>query len=116
MSDTSLEFIINGDTPTSVILIDDPNTRGADPAYGVKRNDTGAVVVAAGTPMVAGITGVYTYTFPDPVGGLSYTYSIQYTFADGGIGYVVRVKSASVHSVTPTDIQKVFGTTNINTW
>lgn len=110
MSETSLEFTMTGDTPNTVILTD------AGATYGVKRNDTNAVVVAAGTPMVAGVPGVWTYTFTDPLAGLAYTYSIQYTFSDGAVGYISGIKSASVHSVAPTDIQKVFGTVNINTW
>lgn len=110
MSQVTLEFSIVGDTPTQVILLDDTAT------YGVKRNDTNGVVVAAGTPMVAGAPGVWTYTFTEPLIGLAYTYSMQYTFADGAVGYVTGVRDATIHAVAPSDIQKQFGTVNINTW
>jgi hypothetical protein len=41
---------------------------------GVKRNDTDALVVAAGTAMTKVSTGVYEYTFTAPAEGLTYTY------------------------------------------
>lgn len=52
----------------------------ADEAYGIRRNDTGAVVIADGTQMTAVSTGVYVYTFTDPAYGLSYTYVLEFTY------------------------------------
>jgi len=54
--------------PTSVVLSDTTGT------YGVKRDDTDAVVVAAGTAFTKTATGKYEYTFTPSVGGLTYTY------------------------------------------
>jgi len=61
--------------PTSVKLSD------ADEAYGVKRNDTGAAVVADGTAMTNLSTGVYSYTFTDPADDLTYTYSLEVVYS-----------------------------------
>ncbi len=52
---------------TSVVLSDPSGT------FGVKRNDTGEAVVAAGTAMTRVSTGIYEYTFTEPAEGLSYT-------------------------------------------
>jgi len=56
--------------------------RDKDGTYGVKRNDTGEVVVAAGTAMTKESTGVYTHTFDDPALDLTYTYVLQVTYTD----------------------------------
>lgn len=45
--------------------------------YGVKRMDTGAVVVAAGTAMIRDGVGLYHYTFTDPAPWLIYNYWIK---------------------------------------
>lgn len=48
-----------------------------DDSFGVKRRDTGAVVVASGTEMERVSTGVYAYTFDDPASGLEYIYYVR---------------------------------------
>ena len=53
--------------PTSMTLIDPTG------AYGVKRDDTNATVVAAGTAMTKLSTGLFAYTFTEPAPGLAYT-------------------------------------------
>jgi hypothetical protein len=53
--------------PTSVVL------SNAAATYGVKRDDTGATVVAAGTAMTKVAAGQYEHTFTEPVAGLEYT-------------------------------------------
>jgi len=58
-----------------------------DETYGVKRNDTGAVVVADNTAMTKLSTGVYTYTFTDPAADLTYTYTLEIVY--GGETYWV---------------------------
>jgi hypothetical protein len=69
---------------TSVTLSDQPIA----PIYGVRRTDTGAVVVAAGTAVPNVSPGVYEYTFTD-VSGVPYEYRIAVvaygrTFIGGG--------------------------------
>lgn len=64
--------------PTSVVL-SDPTA-----SFGVKRNDTDAVVVADGTGMTNSATGVYEYSFADIV-GISYTAYIEAVY--GGETY-----------------------------
>ncbi len=52
---------------TSVVLQDATGT------YGIKRNDTDAVVVASGTATSNPSTGTYTYTFTPPAENVTYT-------------------------------------------
>lgn len=59
---------------TSVKLSDITGT------FGIKRNDTDAVVVADNTTMTNSSTGVYTHTFADPANDLVYTYALEYVF------------------------------------
>jgi hypothetical protein len=49
----------------------------SDTAYGVKRNDTDAVVVADDTDMNNVGTGCYEYNFQEPAFNLTYTYSVE---------------------------------------
>jgi len=63
--------------PTTITLGDADSD-----AYGVRRTDTEAVVVAAGTAMEKVSTGVYTYVFDEPEYGLTYEY-IVYQVYDG---------------------------------
>ncbi len=60
---------------TSVVLSDITGT------FGVKRNDTNAVVVADGTAMTNTAVGVYQHTFADPAFGLIYTYAFEIVYA-----------------------------------
>ena len=59
---------------TSVILSDPTGT------YGVKRNDTDAIVVADGVAMTKSATGSYTHSFTQPEAGLTYTYWTEWTY------------------------------------
>lgn len=59
---------------TSVILSDSTGT------YGIKRNDTDAVVVADNTAMTNVSTGVYSYTFSDPADDLTYTVALEVVY------------------------------------
>ena len=87
MPTINIEHEVDGvlTTPTSIVLADRAGT------YGVKRNDTAATVVNAGTAMTAQSTGVYYHTFADPANDLTYTYWIKIvydgttTFSEGTI-------------------------------
>lgn len=59
---------------TSCVLSD------ATGAYGVKRNDTDAVVVADSTAMTKTSTGKYEYIFTEPADGLTYTWVAEYVY------------------------------------
>lgn len=79
-------------SPTSVKLQD------KDGIYGVRRTDTGAVVVASGTAMTHTGGGVYTYTFDEPDDGLTYEYSVRVAETIGGGSntyYVEQTKTAT---------------------
>ncbi len=58
---------------TTAVLSDPTGT------YGVKRNDTDAVVVAAGTAMTLSATGIYTYSFT-AIDGVAYTGYSKFTY------------------------------------
>ncbi|QOV90890.1 DnaT-like ssDNA-binding protein [Humisphaera borealis] len=73
----TIEVEISGDTPASVVLRDSTNT------YGVKRTDTNAVVVAAGTAMVNAGGGIWRKSFDEPALGLTYAYGYRITWDDG---------------------------------
>lgn len=77
---------------TSVTLTDAGGT------YGVKRLDTGATVVAAGTAMTKISTGYYEKSFTDPAAGLSYQASVAFLNA-GATYYEVKTWTA------PTDLR-----------
>ena len=75
MSNTTINFTFTvSNVPTdatSVVLRDAGNT------FGVRRRDTLAAVVPAGTAMTHVATGVYAYTFADPEPNLTYHYWVE---------------------------------------
>jgi hypothetical protein len=75
MSTITKKFRLDGvlTNMTSVVL------SSADGAYGVKRNDTGAVVVIDGVAMTNVSPGVYSHVFADPALGLTYTCAVEVT-------------------------------------
>jgi hypothetical protein len=62
-----------------------PLLSSPDGTFGVKRNDTAAIVVADGTALVRSSAGVYSYTFTEPAAGLAYTAYIEWIY--GGETY-----------------------------
>lgn len=71
----TFEWRPNGDlTDADVVVLSDPTT-----TYGVRRQDTLATAVSAGTAMTRASLGTYTYTFTEPVNGLSYDYFVKAT-------------------------------------
>ena len=77
MSTVTKTFKIDGvaTNMTSVTLSDSTGT------FGVKRNDTDAVVVADGTAMSNPSTGTYSYTFDDPAYDLTYTAAFEIVYS-----------------------------------
>lgn len=53
-----------------------------DGSYGVRRTDTGSIVVPSGTAMENPQPGLWTYAFTDPVGGITYQCAVKVTTAD----------------------------------
>jgi len=79
--------------------------------YGVKRNDTDAVIVIAGTSMTHERTGVYVYTFAEPADDLTYTAWIKWTY-DGAINYLQVDITGSIETdfvVSPSDVLEELG-------
>lgn len=99
MSQTTItkRFLVNGvlKDPTSAKLSD------ATATYGVKRNDTNAVVVVDGTAMTKLSTGVYTYAWTDPAAGLTYTVATEFVY-DGETYRVLDTVAGGTGSTTVT--------------
>jgi uncharacterized phiE125 gp8 family phage protein len=73
------QLIINRSIKVEGVLTDATSVALSDATatYGVKRTDTGAIVVAAGTAMTKIETGVYRYTIDDAIAGVTYTWFIR---------------------------------------
>ena len=79
MSTTTLEYLhyVNGAlADATTVVLSDPTD-----AYGVKRTDTAAIVVANGAAMTRVGVGRYHYTLTDPALGLTYIW-----YAEAGYG------------------------------
>src|SRR5574337_1479673 len=84
MSQITLERLVSGVlTDADAVVLEDETG-----AYGIKRNDTGAVAVAAGTAVTHVSTGNYAYdtSLLDPTAG--YTAVWKVTTTDWGDAYV----------------------------
>ena len=93
-------------SPTSMVLSD------ATGAYGVKRDDTDAVIVADGTAMTESSTGVFTYTFTEPAVGLSYTAWVEVVYGDNTYRFehdIEAVSSGSGDIVDIDDVKAIMG-------
>jgi len=98
ITETFVDANGNPVTPTSVKLSDPSGI------YGVKRNDTDAIIVADGTDMVNTAPGEYKYTFDEPVAanGLTYTYWVEWTY-QGHTDYDERIVAGETdNDITPT--------------
>lgn len=101
-----------GVTPTSVTLSDESAT------YGIRRTDTNAAIVAAGTAMTAGALGEYSYSFID-IGSPSYEYRVKVvylttTYYFGGIisgdtTGIISVLPSSGHYTSEAEIARLLG-------
>lgn len=82
------------------VLTDVTTAKLSDPTgtYGVKRNDTDAVVVADGVSMTKIATGSYEYSFTEPASGLSYTAYVEFVY-DGQTYHF----ESDLASILPTD-------------
>jgi len=97
ITETFKDAIGNPIEPTSVILSNPSET------YGIKRNDTDAVVVVDNTSMVSEGDGVYTYTFDEEEGasGIVYTYWVEWTY-QGHTDYDERLVAGEAGDLRPT--------------
>lgn len=79
-------------TKIGYVLTDVTSVVLADPGgmYGVKRNDTDAVIVPVDTIMTKTATGTYEYEFENPVGGVEYTFYVKWAYL-GETHYVENI-------------------------
>jgi len=68
--------------------------------YGVKRNDTDAVVVADGTSMTTSATGIYEYSFTDIV-DIAYTAYVEFVYEGTTYHFEVDIPARSTTSGMP---------------
>lgn len=95
-------FEVNG------VLTDVTTAKLSDPTgtYGVKRNDTNAVVVADGTDMASTATGIYSYSFTY-VEGVAYTAYVEIVYEGATYHFEVDIEAVttSVTGTTYSDVQ-----------
>jgi len=80
--------------------------------YGVKRDDTDEVIVAAGTPLTKTGTGIYTFSFDEPEGetGLTYTYWIEWVYLGRTYRTEHSITGAVEDDLTPTRLFTKYST------
>ena len=78
----NLRSYVNGDA----IDLDSLKFQDSTGTYGLKRTDTGAVVIASGVDLTRLSEGVYQYVLTDPAADLIYDYWIRITYAAGFSG------------------------------
>lgn len=88
--------------PTSIVLSDETDT------YGVKRADTDAVIVVAGTAMTKASTGVYYHVFTEPELALLYDYVVEINFNGSIFRYVRTITGSQVEPPASTLASKVY--------
>lgn len=95
MSDT----IINLSAYTNGLLTDLTSIafQSEDGTYGLKRTDTGAVVLASGATFPRIAIGTYQKTFTDPAANLTYDYTIR--IVTGGVTRYYNLISAAAPSI-----------------
>tara|TARA_Y100000593_G_scaffold80998_1_gene151350 strand:- start:3044 stop:4282 length:1239 start_codon:yes stop_codon:yes gene_type:complete len=78
------------------VLTNVSSAKLSDPTgtYGVKRNDTGATVVADGTSMTNPSTGVYEYSFTDTV-GIAYTAYVEIVYSGATYHFEVDLPAST---------------------
>lgn len=94
MSEISIIFTLTDDADAPIDADTTPRLRDEEQTFGIKREDNGAVIVAAGTLMIRDGVGTYHYTLADPIEGVRYLYSIELT-ASGETTWISGVKSAT---------------------
>lgn len=75
-----------------------------DGTFGVKRNDTGTVIVADGTAMVNSTIGAYYHTFIDPTVDLTYTVGLEFTYNGETYNIEYDFDGYFVPVPTPTEV------------
>lgn len=89
----NIQFSLNiAGTPTDAtsVVFRDPSN-----AFGVRRTDTLATVVAAGTALTHTGVGEYQYTFVDPEEGIHYNYWIEWVYLGNTYRYEQTISAAS---------------------
>jgi hypothetical protein len=96
-------------TDVTTALLSDPTG-----TYGLKRDDTGATVVADGTAMTKEATGTYTYEFTDLEDGVAYTAFVEFVYA--GQTYHFEHDIEATTAVATTSLVATGWTRNILTF
>lgn len=102
-----MSITLHGTWRVGEVLTDVTSMKLSDPTatYGVKRDDTQAVVVADDTAMAKTSTGIYAYTFDEPAAGLTYTYWLEIVY-DGETHRFQKTHTALIDSPITVDEAK----------
>lgn len=115
MSTVTIRETFRNSNTGALIDVDSVVLSDSTGAYGVRRTDTLATVVAANAVMVWVSTGVYEYTFTEPALGLTYTAWIKWTYA-GNTYYTERTIVGTAISTTTSDLTPVRPMDKYITW
>jgi len=96
------------------VLTDATTAKLSDPtaAYGVKRDDTDAVVVADGTDMTRISAGVYQYSFAEPEEGLAFTGYVEIVYGGETYYFAHEIEAlipAGEMAANYTELRKAIG-------
>lgn len=101
--------LISKQFKVDTVLTNVTTAKLSDPTgtYGVKRNDTDAVVVADGTAMTNSATGVYEYSFTD-VAGVAYTAYVEVVYAGATYYFEMDFAARAASSSMATSYSSLF--------
>lgn len=97
-----------------------PTLNNSGGTFGVRRLDTGAVVVSAGTSLTRISEGTYQHSFADPAPGLTYEYAFDYTIdgvtynptrsvSAGGNDYNILSIPTTNHYSSEAEVMRLLG-------
>lgn len=108
MATKTLTISVDG-SPTAVTLENEAGT------WGLKRNDTDAVLVASGTDWTDNGDDTYSYTFTLPVRGLSYDFAVKVVEQSGKTTYGIKTYEDKAYVITETSIKTALGIDSADT-
>lgn len=105
MSVIYLAVSVNGDRTDLDVL---PKLESSDASFGLRRVDTGVVLVASGTDWERVSTGYYKIVFTDPAADLDYEYSLKTAFEGITTHYVRKMSVGTVNNILTIPTNRFF--------
>jgi hypothetical protein len=107
MSTTTIQFNLNTSETVTGVKFNNPTS-----TFGVKRTDTGDIVVAAGVALTSMGSGLYEYAITDPAPNLTYNYWVQFSVGSETFQSEFNITasySSSWHYTTPQQVTDLCG-------